>query len=65
MNHSAPAVYPDVMTLYALIFFLWNADGTVDLEIRPVENCAKIEEIDPEISVMCVKITVPKPGEPA
>ena len=53
------------MTLYALIFFLWNADGTVDLEIRPVKSCDQIEEIDPKISVMCVRITVPKPGEPA
>lgn len=53
------------MTLFALIFFLWNTDGTVDLEIRPVKSCALIEEIDPKISVMCVKITIPKPGDPA
>jgi len=53
------------MTIYALIFFLWNADGTVDLEIRQVKSCVQIEKIDPEISVMCVRITVPNPGEPA
>jgi hypothetical protein len=53
------------MTLYALIFFLWNADGTVDLEIRRVKSCDHLEKINPEINVMCVKITVPKPGEPA
>jgi hypothetical protein len=52
------------MEIFALIFFFWNADGTVDLSIHRVEDCQPTYEVPENVTYMCVKFTVPKPGEP-
>lgn len=52
------------MKILALIFFLWNPDGTVDMSIKRVENCDLPYEIPPNVTYMCVEFTVQPPGEP-